>query len=119
MLTHICYKCLKTRSSAISVECPTCNTVTSLKIGGVDALLKDLRKSYEAEVAQYAKKIQSKEEKSCDQCIDKSNGPAISFCMECGEFLCESCSKHHKKSRNTHNHELQPVGGEKLDLKAL
>ena len=33
------------------MECPTCNAMTPLNNGGVDALLKDLRKSYEAEVA--------------------------------------------------------------------
>ena len=120
-LHTFCCKCLKTKSFAYatSVECPTCKTATPLKTGGVNALLKDLRKSYEAEVAQLSRKIHSKEEKSCDQCIDKSNGPATSFCMECSEFLCESCSKHHIAWRKTFNHELQPVGGDQLDSKAV
>jgi DNA-binding beta-propeller fold protein YncE len=73
--------------------------------------------SYESEVAQYTKKVQSKEEKSCEQCVDVSNGPAVSLCMECHRFLCEFCCKHHKISRDTLNHQLQPVGS--IDLKAL
>ena len=118
-LHSFCCKCLKTKSFATSVTCPTCKKSTPLKSGGVNALLKDLRKSYEAEVAQYTRKIQSKEENSCDQCILKSNGPAVSFCMECSEFLCESCSNHHKAWRKTLNHKLLQVGGEQVDSKAL
>ena len=118
-LHSFCHQCLKTKSFATSITCPSCNKSTPLKAGGVNALLKDLRKSYEAEVVQYARKIHSKEEKSCDQCIDPSNGPAVSFCMECCEFLCESCSKHHKIWRKTLNHKLQQIGGEQVDSKAL
>jgi hypothetical protein len=73
--------------------------------------------SYESEVAQYTRKVQSKEEKSCEQCVDVSNGPAVSLCMECRKFLCEFCCKYHKISRDTLNHELQPVNS--IDLKAL
>jgi DNA-binding beta-propeller fold protein YncE len=73
--------------------------------------------SYESNVAQYTKKVQSKEEKSCEQCIDASSGPAVSLCMECRKFLCKFCCKHHKISRDTLNHELQPV--DSIDLKAL
>ena len=77
------------------------------------ALPKDLRKSYEAEVAQIATKMQSKEEISCDQCVDTSSGPAVSFCVNCCDFLCKACAKHHKTWRKTLNHELQPVGSSK------
>ena len=82
----------------------------------IDALLKDLRMSYESKVAQYTKKVQSKEEKSCDQCVDVSN---VSLCMDpdCRKFLCEFCCKYHKISRDTLNHELQPV--DSIDVKAL
>ena len=81
-------------------------------------LPKDLRKSYEAEVAQIASKMQSKEEISCDQCIDTSSGPAVSFCVNCSDFLCKACAKHHKTWRKTLNHELQPVGSSKVDPSA-
>ena len=77
------------------------------------ALPKDLRKSYEAEVAQIASKMRSKEEISCDQCVDTSSGPAVSFCVNCSDFLCKACAKHHKTWRKTLNHELQPVGSSK------
>ena len=119
-LHSFCCKCLKTkggRGSVTSVTCPTCEKTTPIESGGIDAFLKDLRMSYESKVAQYTKKVQSKEEKSCDQCVDVSNGPAVSLCMKCRKFLCELCCKYHKISQDTLNHELQPV--DSIDLKTL
>ena len=87
-------------SSGTSLKCPTCEKTASLpQGGGVDALSKDLRKNYEVEIAQYESKIQSKEHTGCDQCINTANGPAVSFCINCCEFLCEACTKHHKTWR--------------------
>ena len=91
--------------------------MASLPEGDVTALPKDLRRSYEAEVAQYASKLQSEEEIGCDLCVDESNGPAVSFCVNCCEFLCKVCSKYHKISRKTYNHELVSVGTEKSKSK--
>ena len=121
-LHSFCSKCLKKtleeQGSATSLKCPTCQKTASLPPeGGVSALPKDLRRSYEAEVAQYASKIQSEEENSCELCVDESNGPAVSFCISCCEFLCKVCSKYHKISRKTYNHELVPVGSEKSKSK--
>ena len=101
------------------LRCPTCKARETLPKGGIDALPKDIRKSYEAEVAQYSQKLRSKEDISCDQCVDTSNGPAVSFCVNCCEFLCNACSKHHKSWRKTLNHELQPVGGTKHESKMV
>ena len=121
-LHSFCSKCLKKtleeQGSATSLKCPTCQKTASLPPeGGVSALPKDLRRSYEAEVAQYASKIQSEEEISCDQCVDVSNGPATSFCVNCCEFLCKACTKHHKSWRKTLGHNLESVGDSKSKSK--
>jgi tripartite motif-containing protein 2/3/tripartite motif-containing protein 71 len=116
-LHSFCNKCLKkvveeqgSGTKTLSFKCPTCEREVSLpEEGGVDALPKDLRKNYEVEVAQYDSKIQSEEQTGCDQCIDTSNGPAISFCVNCCEFLCEVCTKHHKTWRKTVSHELEQL----------
>ena len=120
-LHSFCSKCLKKtleeEGSETSLKCPTCQKTASLPEEGVSALPKDLRRSYEAEVAQYTSKIQSEEDISCDLCVDESNGSAISFCVNCCEFLCKVCSKYHKINRKTYSHELVPVGNEKSKLK--
>ena len=58
--------------------------------------------------------MQSKEETDCDQCVDPSSGPAVSFCVNCCDFLCKACAKHHKTWRKTLNHDVQPISGSKL-----
>ena len=116
-LHTFCSKCLKKilgeQRLGTSLKCPTCKKINVIPRGSVIALPKDLRKSYEAEVAQIVSKMQSKEEISCDQCVDTSSGPAVSFCVNCSDFLCKACVKHHKTWRKTLNHELQPVGSSK------
>ena len=70
---------------------------------------RDLRKNYEVGIAQYESKIQSEEHTGCDQCINTSNGSAVAFCINCCEFLCEVCTKHHKTWRKTVSHELEQI----------
>ena len=122
-LHSFCIKCLKKtleeQGSGTSVKCPTCEKIVSLPEGGIDALPKDLRKAYEVEIAQYESKLTSEEHVSCDQCIDASNGPAVSFCINCCEFLCEACTKHHKTWRKTVNHELELMDSSKSKEKSL
>ena len=105
---------MEEQGSGTSLKCPKCEKMASIPEGGISALPKDLRKSYEAEHSQYANRIQSEEEISCDQCVDTSIGPAVSFCVECCEFICKDCTKQHKFGRKTLSHELVPVGDGKV-----
>ena len=118
-LHSFCVKCVKKvleeQGSATNIKCPTCEKTAFLSNGGVDALPKDLHKTRVASVSQYEVKLQGAEETACDRCIETSNGPAVSFCVNCCEFLCKMCSKDHKSWRKTFNHELQPVGASKSE----
>ena len=105
---------MEEQGSRTSLKCPKCEKMASIPEGGISALPKDLHKSYEAERSQYVNRIQSEEEISCDQCVDTSIGPAVSFCVECCEFICKDCTKQHKFGRKTLSHELVPVGDGKV-----
>ena len=109
-LHSFCSKCLEKimeeQGSETTLKCPKCEKMASIPEGGINALPKDLYKSYEVERSQYASRIENEEEISCEQCVDTSNGPAVSFCVECCEFICKSCTKHHKSWRKTLGHEL-------------
>ena len=117
-LHSFCVKCVKKlleeQGSETNLKCPTCEKTASLPDGGVAALPKDLHKVRVASVSQYEVKLQGAEETACDRCIKVSNGPAISFCINCCKFLCEICSEDHKTWRETLNHKLQPVSASKL-----
>ena len=113
-LHSFCKKCLlEEQETKDSLKCPTCKKETTITRDGVEALQKDLRKCYEAEIAHYEQKVKSQLEIGCDQCIEVSNGPAVTFCCNCCEFLCKVCTKHHKIWRKTLTHELVDVGESK------
>ena len=105
---------MEEQGSGTSLKCPKCQKMASIPEGDINALPKNLHKSYEAERSQYVNRIQSEEEISCDQCVDTSIGPAVSFCVECCEFICKDCTKQHKFGRKTLSHELVPVGDGKV-----
>ena len=116
-LHSFCLNCLKKhfeeQEMKSNAKCPTCKKVNSIPEGGVEAIHKDLRAGYEAEVAQYKLKVKGQAELSCDRCIVKSNGPAVSFCCNCCEFLCKICTDDHQTWRKTLNHELVELGKKK------
>ena len=110
-LHSFCKKCLQKvfeeqGVSKASLKCPTCNESSPIPEQGVNALAKDHRKSYEAEIAQYEAKMKTESSIPCDQCVRTSKNTAMSFCCTCCEFLCEMCSDHHRSWRKTLNHEL-------------
>ena len=114
-LHSFCCKCLqKNMENKESLKCPTCEKAASIPEGGVLALPKDLRKSYEAEVASYEKKLTGKDALICDYCMNRSGNATTDFCCECCEFLCKTCSEYHKLWRKTSSHELVSIGKEKV-----
>ena len=112
-LHSFCNKCLKKKleeqGSGTSLECPTCQKTASLQ-DGVDFLPKDLRKAYEVEVAQYESKVKCHAGVLCGRCIESSGNTATVFCCNCCKFLCKACTEDHRRWRETHEHELVPVG---------
>ena len=116
-LHSFCSKCLKKISeeqgSGTSFKCPTCENIATLPERGIGAIQKDIRRSHEADVARVASRMQSEKKKGCDLCIDTSTGPAVSFCHDCGNFLCKTCSDYHKTCRIFLDHKLEPVSSSK------
>ena len=116
-LHSFCLNCLKKhfeeQEMKSNAKCPTCKKVNSIPEGGVEAIQKDLHAGYEAEVAQYEQRVKGQAEISCVRCIVKSNGPAVSFCCNCCEFLCKMCTNYHQTWRKTLNHELVELGEKK------
>ena len=115
-LHSFCLPCLvkvcEIKGTNETLECPTCNEKALLQSDGVYDFRKDLRKAYEAEVAEYMVKLGSNKEE-CDRCVRKNTGPAIAFCTNCREFLCKSCKEEHHSWRKTLNHEIITTGEEK------
>ncbi|XP_011405118.2 PREDICTED: E3 ubiquitin-protein ligase TRIM71-like [Amphimedon queenslandica] len=111
-LHSFCKKCLikakeKQGSADTSLKCPTCDTSVNLPDGKIEGLTQNLWFEHKSKEASIKRKIVSKEVTSCDKCIvDDSSDPAVVYCCDCGQFLCDLCKKVHKRSRKEASHKL-------------
>ena len=120
-LHSFCKKCLEQQleeqgSSAGSIKCPTCDTVSTLPSGGVASLPSNHWLAHQAEVSTYQQKIEDGGNIPCDRCVKKTSGAAVAFCCNCCLFLCSSCQEDHQWWRETVSHELVSVGEKKKDM---
>ena len=120
-LHSFCKKCLEQQleeqgSSAGSIKCPTCDTVSTLPSGGVASLPNNHWLAHQAEVSTYQQKIEDGGNVSCERCVKKTSGAAVAFCCNCCLFLCSSCQEDHQWWRETVSHELVSVGEKKADM---
>ena len=120
-LHSFCKKCIELQleeqgSSAGSIKCPSCNTVSSLPSGGVARLSVNHWLAHQAEVLTYQQKIEDGSGIPCDRCVKKANGAATAFCCNCCLFLCSSCQEDHQWWRETVSHELVSVGEKKTGM---
>jgi len=113
-LHSFCKKCLQKLYDEHGVnktlKCPTCEECAPVPGEGVNGIFQDLRRSYEAEVAQYEAKLKSSSDQNCERCIKTDNGPAVCFCCNCCCLLCKTCEEDHQTWRETLNHKLVDVG---------
>ena len=120
-LHSFCKKCLEQQleeqgSSARSIKCPTCDTVSTLPSGGVASLPSNHWLAHQAEVSTYQQKIEDGGNIPCERCVKKTSGAAVAFCCNCSLFLCSSCQEDHQWWRETVSHELVSVGEKKKDM---
>ena len=118
-LHSFCKDCLKKELEKVEsqshLKCPTCKQVFSLTAGGVDSLPKNLRLSFNVEIAEYTERMESTGDIDCDVCADSSSGPAVAFCSQCLEFLCELCAAHHRRARRTAKHTVMTISEKKQE----
>ena len=102
---------LHTHTHTGTLACPICTVPTSLSEQGVGQLPRDLRKSFESDLAKFELKIRSQDERRCDRCVETKCGKAVVFCIDCCEDLCELCLSDHKRARKTVDHRILDVHG--------
>ena len=123
-LHSFCKKCLEQQleeqgSSAGSIKCPTCDTVSTLPSGGVASLPSNHWLAHQAEVSTYQQKIEDGGNIPCERCLKKTSGAAVAFCCNCCLFLCSSCQEDHQSWREMASHELVSVGEKKTNSKSI
>ena len=112
-LHTFCLQCLekelKKQNSKDTLQCPNCKEKVTLSQSGVSGLPQDLHMANEAERARISEKVEKANEQ-CDHCGRSDSGQAVSFCVDCDEYLCKSCDDYHKKWRKTVEHTTVTAG---------
>ena len=88
------------------VCCLTCKHTSPLPEKGAEVLPQNVHLSYETEIAEYVRKIQSEECLNCDECDRSEPQPITSFCCTCRGFLCTDCDHQHTISRRLKTHNI-------------
>ncbi|KAL0273288.1 UNVERIFIED_CONTAM: hypothetical protein PYX00_005994 [Menopon gallinae] len=85
-----------------SIECPICHVLCNLQNVIDNQFLLEL----ETDVESGSNEISSKtQDVKCSSCSD--NAPATSWCVECAEFICDSCVKAHQRLKITKEHTIK------------
>ena len=101
-LHSFCKNCLTNSITNDTVICPTCTEPTVISSKGIDGLPVNIRVLREIEAAKVIKKANSNT--VCEDCI--SDPPAVSYCIDCEEFICIDCNELHKKKRKLLDHKV-------------
>lgn len=99
---------LHSDSLVFSVSCPKCNRCSLLPPSGMNGLRTDYLALSLVGTYTAVKALQSKVFKSvCDQCVEDT--PAVSFCTNCREMICEDHAKCHNLWEEFSAHRVLPL----------
>ena len=110
-LHTFCLQCLeKELESQSTLHCPTCKEKVKLPRNGISDFPQDLNIANEAKIAHISDKVEDANE-YCEACgRSDDSGKAVAFCIDCDEYLCQTCKDLHGKRRKTADHKLVTSG---------
>ena len=89
----------------LSLSCPTCRQSTVLpQATGVSGLQSAFHVHHLLEIKDALEKVKEPQNVKCDKC--KPPQPATSYCRDCGEFICATCTTVHKQWDAFSKHEV-------------
>ncbi|XP_072181967.1 uncharacterized protein [Diadema setosum] len=101
-----CKDCLQlisqTQSDKEIITCPICRKGTPLPSGDVGKLETNIPLSLLVEEV----KITSP---TCIVCESAEKPPAVSYCQDCGKYMCKTCEKGHSLWKPLSNHKIVPM----------
>ena len=89
----------------LSLSCPTCRQSTVLpQATGVSGLQSAFHVHHLLEIKDALEKVKEPQKVKCDKC--KTPKPATSYCRDCGEFICATCTTVHREWDAFTKHEV-------------
>ena len=105
-----CKDCLqrlvvRDQQGQLSLSCPTCRESTVLpQATGVSGLQSAFHVHHLLEIKDALEKVKEPQKVKCDKC--KTPKPATSYCRDCGEFICATCTTVHREWDAFAKHEV-------------
>ncbi|XP_041352750.1 E3 ubiquitin-protein ligase TRIM56-like [Gigantopelta aegis] len=94
-------KLLKTSNKPGSISCPECRECVNLPHRTVS----DLKTNFLINSLIEVLKVKTNKDEKCTTCtLRGKTSPAKSRCLDCGDYLCPTCSDGHNASSTTWNH---------------
>ncbi|XP_070553607.1 E3 ubiquitin-protein ligase TRIM33-like [Ptychodera flava] len=86
--------------------CPVCHEPFVLPASGVEGLKGNPFLAGICDTLRvYHESLQSKSEIPCSGCDKNIANLSLSYCLQCGEFLCAGCVKYHRRMKATKEHQ--------------
>ena len=117
-----CQKCIeqycKDKETGDTMPCPMCRKKFIVPTGGVSKLNNNF--FIERLIAAQSALIKN-EVVNCDVCLvgKQCQVEALSFCMECQENMCDSCSTIHKSMKISMSHHISTIGDYPSNVEAI
>ena len=100
----------------LSLQCPSCRRSTLLPPTSVSGLQTAFHLNNLFEVRDTLEKVKEPQKTQCEKCEKRV---AISFCRNCGQFICALCTQIHQEWKEFSSHEvvtLNQLGGDVAQL---
>ena len=102
-----CEECIAKLVKESKIICPECRETSSAPAGGVKDMPNNYFINHLMDEVTLKRKVDGEEKTTCDMCVEE--GLAVVLCPECVMFLCDDCSKFHKRSKECQNHSAIPL----------
>ena len=105
-----CRRCICGPTNKVSADrlfcCPTCRLVTDLTSLGENGLLPAHHVYHLFDIRDVLTKVDSLLDCRCEKCEQER---ALSFCRDCGQYICAECIQTHKLWSELRSHEIVPI----------
>jgi tripartite motif-containing protein 2/3/tripartite motif-containing protein 71 len=104
-------KIIKGEQGKASLCCPTCRRLVPIAPGSdISSLPAAFHIHHLFEIKSALIKVKEPQTVKCQKCT-KSTKIACSYCRDCGEFICEACTRIHEEWDSFKTHEVIPLTG--------
>ena len=102
-----CEECLEKMQKKSKITCPECRFEATVPEGGVKDLPNNFLINRLVDELILKRKVDGEEEVHCDNC--EEDDPVVSYCLDCGAFLCHVCNESHKRDKRSRGHKIVPL----------